>query len=223
MATSPAVNIFTANTYMNVQQAYNNWSEQYDTNKNRTRDLEAVALQSTLKEQRFENCLEIGCGTGKNTAWLVTRAAAITAVDLSEAMLAKAVEKIKSGNVQFVQANILQDWTFAKSSYELVTFSLVLEHIENLEAIFKKIAAVTNSGAHVYIGELHPFKQYTGSKARYETEAGVQVVTCFNHHITDFTDAAASHGFELLQLNEFFDNDDRNNIPRILTLLFRKK
>lgn len=223
MAANHTVYIFTANKYMNVQEAYNNWSQQYDTNQNKTRDLEAVALQTTLANQRFENCLEIGCGTGKNTAWLVTHAATITAVDLSEAMLAKAIEKINNSHVQFVQANILQDWTFATSNYELITFSLVLEHIENLEAIFKKIAAVTNSGAIVYIGELHPFKQYTGSKARYETEAGVQVVTCFNHHVTDFTNAASAHGFELLQLNEFFDDGDRNTIPRILTLIFRKK
>ncbi len=42
----------------------------------------------------------------------------------------------------------------------------------------------------MYIGELHPFKQYAGSKARFNTEAGEQVVNCYNHHITDFTDAA---------------------------------
>ena len=52
---------------MSVEQAYNNWAEQYDSNENKTRDLEAKALREVLADMIFENCLEIGCGTGKNT------------------------------------------------------------------------------------------------------------------------------------------------------------
>lgn len=52
---------------MNVQQAYNIWADQYDTNQNKTRDLEGIALREILQDIHFENCLEIGCGTGKNT------------------------------------------------------------------------------------------------------------------------------------------------------------
>ena len=59
---------------MSVQKAYDNWSQQYDTNINKTRDLEALALQEMLTKIEFENCLEIGCGTGKNTTWLFTKA-----------------------------------------------------------------------------------------------------------------------------------------------------
>lgn len=77
---------------MDVKQAYNSWSDQYDSNNNKTRDLEAIALRRTLTEINFTDCLEIGCGTGKNTQWLLTKTNAITAVDLSENMLAKAEE-----------------------------------------------------------------------------------------------------------------------------------
>ncbi len=66
---------------MNVQAAYKIWSEQYDTNENKTRDLEAVSLRETF---------------------------------------------------------ITQDWNFTSGQYDLVTFSLVLEHIENLKVIFSK-------------------------------------------------------------------------------------
>lgn len=209
--------------HMNVQKAYNAWAAQYDTNDNKTRDLEGLALQAVLKNFSVDACLEIGCGTGKNTAWLMTKAAHVTAVDLSEEMLAKAKQKISAPQVVFQQADITRDWNFAGGPFSLVTFSLVLEHIENLEAVFQKTAAVTAPGAYVYIGELHPFKQYTGSKARFETEAGVQVVTCFNHHLTDFTGAAKKHGFALLDVEEWFDENDKTTIPRILTLLMQKK
>ena len=206
-----------------VQDAYNSWAQQYDSNENKTRDLEARSLRETLAPLTFEHCLEIGCGTGKNTAWLLQKAASVTAVDLSEEMLSKAKEKITSPNVTFVQADITQPWTFATKSYDLVGFSLVLEHIEDLEPVFAKVAAVLNPGGYLYISELHPFKQYNGSKARFDTAEGTQVVTCFNHHITDFTNAAKANGFNLVSMNEYFDEDDRGTIPRLLTLLFRKK
>jgi predicted TPR repeat methyltransferase len=208
---------------MNVQQAYNIWADQYDTNQNKTRDLEGVALREILQDISFKNCLEIGCGTGKNTEWFITKTEAITSVDLSEEMLLKAKAKIVSDKVKFIQADITKDWEFATQQYDLVSFSLVLEHIENLEEIFRKIAEVTHIGSYIYVGELHPFKQYAGTKARFETEEGLQIVTCFNHNISDFTQAAKQFGFEIVDVNEYFDDNDRANIPRILTLLFRKK
>lgn len=207
---------------MNVKKAYDNWSVQYDSNINKTRDLEARALQQTLANIAFNYCLEIGCGTGKNTSWLVTQAKEITAVDLSNEMLAKAAEKINSGHVNFIQADILQDWHFANKKFDLVSFSLVLEHIENLEPIFDKVSKTIAPGGYVYIGELHPFKQYTGTKARFETEEGLQIVSCFNHHISDFTLPAKKLGFDIITINEYFDDDDRTSIPRILAILFRK-
>lgn len=208
---------------MNTKKAYDNWSSQYDSNINSTRDLEAIALQHTLANIPFSNCLEIGCGTGKNTSWLLTKAESITAVDLSDEMLAKAKGKITSAKVNFIQADILEDWNFAKGKYDLVSFSLVLEHIQNLESIFEKVSKIIAPGGCVYIGELHPFKQYAGSKARFTTPEGEQVVTCFTHNLSDFTGAAKLYGFEIAGINEFFDEDDRTTIPRIIALLLKLK
>jgi len=208
---------------MDTKAAYNSWSEQYDTNLNRTRDLEALALRQTLAGVTFNNCLEIGCGTGKNTVWLTEKAGEVTAVDLSDDMLAKAKEKISSQKVHFIQADILHDWHFVTKKFDLVIFSLVLEHIENLEPVMEKVSRALVPGGYVYIGELHPFKQYTGSKARFTTDAGEQVVTCYDHHISDFIEAAKKFGIGIIELKEFFDNGDRTGIPRILMLLLQKQ
>ena len=208
---------------MNTQFAYDNWSAQYDSNINKTRDLEAIGLRETLANIPFNNCLEMGCGTGKNSEWLLTKAATVTAVDLSAEMLAKAKEKIQVSHVRFVQADMLQDWDFVDRKYQLISFSLVLEHIEDLDPVFEKCAAVMETGGHLYIGELHPFKQYTGSKARYTSSEGEQVLTCFNHNISDFVLAAKKYGFEVIDIQEYFDDGDRSSIPRVLSLLFRKQ
>ena len=207
---------------MNVQQAYDQWSEQYDTNLNKTRDLEAFSLRQTLSGIHCKRILEIGCGTGKNTEWLQSITDELLAVDLSDKMLSVAKSKISSAHVQFLQADITQPWDFAKGSFDLVTFSLVLEHISDLESILQKAFHALAPGGKVYIGELHPFKQYNGSKARFDTASGTQVVTCFNHHISDFTDAATQAGFKIELIREYFDKNDRQDIPRILTLVFTK-
>ena len=207
---------------MDIANAYNSWSSQYDTNDNKTRDLEALSLQKILQGKSFKYCLEIGCGTGKNTTWLLSICDQITAIDLSKGMLDIAKNKIQSDKVNFIEVDITKDWTFTNQTYDLVTFSLMLEHIEDLDAVFQKVSKVTAVGSQVYIGELHPFKQYAGSKARFETESGTHVVTCFNHHVTDFIQAANNSGFQLIQLDEQFDDADRSQIPRILNLLFEK-
>lgn len=207
---------------MNIKEAYQNWSEQYDTNENKTRDLESVALQFVLSTIEFNNVLEFGCGTGKNTVWLEQKAKQLLAVDFSEAMIAKASEKIKSPGTQFVVADINADWDFTKEKFDLITYSLVLEHIQDIDTVFNKISSVTNENAFVYIGELHPFKQYAGSKARFTTDEGEKVVSCFTHNISEFIQAAKKYNFKLNILEEWFDDNDRTQIPRILTLLFQK-
>jgi predicted TPR repeat methyltransferase len=208
---------------MDVKEAYKNWAAQYDNNLNKTRDLEAVSLRETLIDISFGTCLETGCGTGKNTEWLLTKANEILAIDLSEEMLNKARQKINSDKVVFKQADINQDWVFATKKFDLIGFSLVLEHIENLDQIFKQVSETIATGGYLYIGELHPFKQYSGSKARFETEDGLQIVNCFTHNVSDYTQLAGKYGFDIIKVSEYFDDNDRTAIPRILTLLLRKR
>ena len=207
---------------MNIKEAYQEWSHQYDTNENKTRDLEAIALRSILSKLELNKVLEFGCGTGKNTVWFEQNAKEILSADFSEAMISKAAEKIKSTKVQFTIADINEPWNFTKNKFDLVSFSLILEHIENIDEIFNKSNTVLHSGGYMYIGEFHPFKQYAGSKARYSTSEGEQLVTCYTHNVSDFTHAANKYGFSLIDLEEWFDDNDRTQIPRILTLLFKK-
>ncbi len=207
---------------MNIKEAYQEWSEQYDNNENKTRDLEAVALRAVLSKIEINKVLEFGCGTGKNTVWFEQNAKVILSADFSEAMIAKAAEKIKSSKVQFKIADINKSWDFTNDQFNLACFSLILEHIENIDEIFKKSSTVIQTGGYLYIGELHPFKQYAGSKARYTTPEGEQIVTCYTHNVSDFIKTANKYDFSLIDLEEWFDDNDRSQIPRILTLLFKK-
>ncbi len=206
---------------MNIRDAYDQWAVQYDSNFNRTRDLEAIALRETLSTQYFESVLEIGCGTGKNTGWLAGRAKKILAVDLSEGMLSIARSKISQPSVEFTRADINEEWKFSSEKFDLVIFSLVLEHIRDLAKLFRKTTFMLNPQGYVYIGELHPYKQYSGSQARFETKEGTKLVDSYVHHISEFTNAAARHGMQIVTLREHFDENE-TAIPRILSLLLKK-
>lgn len=207
---------------MSIKEAYNQWADIYDSNENRTRDLDVKATQSVLSKIPFDKVLELGCGTGKNTYWLAQKSTTIHAVDFSEGMLKKAQKKIKDNHVKFVQTDIKKSWKFAKIPYDLVTCNLVLEHIENLDNIFQKAYEVLLKDGYLFVCELHPIKQYLGTKARYESGDEVKELEVYTHHASDFLEAAEKQGFRLLKLQEWFDKDTTENPPRLLSMLFQK-
>lgn len=206
---------------MNVQQAYNSWSETYDSVENKTRDIEARSLREMISGENLD-VLEIGCGTGKNTEFLQTKATKLIGADFSAEMLEKAKAKITAENVEFQRMDLRERWDFAENSFDLITCSLALEHIENIDFVFAEAQKVLRKDGRFYIGELHPFKQYAGTKARFETGSGVFELECFIHHVSDFFEAGTKNGFDVIELKEWFDNDDKTQIPRLLTMIFRK-
>ena len=206
---------------MSVQRSYDSWSATYDTVENKTRDLEKFACREILADIPFQTVIELGCGTGKNTEWLVTKATRVTAVDLSEEMQIIARGKIKAGNVEFRQADSKRPWHFAPSKSDLITCSLILEHIQDLDFIFNQASQRLDPNGHFYICELHPFKQYEGTKARFETGGGIEIVECYTHNISDYFHAAERSGLTLCRFDEWFDDGDRTRVPRLASFLFR--
>lgn len=204
---------------MSIRKAYNDWAESYDEMVNKTRDLEAEALRETITSN-YNNIVELGCGTGKNTSWLLERCESLIALDFSEEMLAKARIKINSEKVSFEQQDLTNNWELPEKSADLICCSLVLEHIEDLDSIFEKAAKILKKDGQFYIGELHPLKQYAGSKARFQTNERIQELEVFVHHTTEFTDAAFKHGFKLLEIKEWFDDNDRKGLPRLISFVF---
>lgn len=208
------------NRIITTGASYNNWAASYDTMENKTRDLEAEVLRNTFLNPHYGNILELGCGTGKNTGWLSEKADFVTAIDLSSKMIARAREKVRVENVSFVEADITMDWPVKPGWANLVTCSLVLEHIENLDLIFAEAARALKRNGKFYICELHPGRQYGGSRANFMTEEGIQTPPAYTHHLSDFLDAAKSNKFTLLDLNEHFDDNDKTKVPRLLSLVF---
>jgi predicted TPR repeat methyltransferase len=207
---------------MSIEKAYNIWANQYDTNKNRTRDLDKKSTIETLSKYEFENVLELGCGTGKNTNWLLEKAKRIIGLDFSQEMLNKAKEKITSRKVVFRKADLNENWEIDNNFADLITSSLTLEHIENLNHIFDQANLKLKKNGLFFISELHPFKQYSGSKAQYETENGTKELEVYIHHISEYIDNAKNNGLKLVEMKEWFDENNQNGLPRLISFLFKK-
>lgn len=206
---------------MSIESAYNSWAEIYDSNFNKTRDLDKKATAETLKSYLFFNVLELGCGTGKNTMFLLKKAKRITGLDFSDEMLSRAKEKIHDSRVSFKKADLNKNWALKNESFDLITCSLTLEHIENLAFVFNQAIQKLIKGGYFFISELHPCKQYTGSKARFETKNGIEVLETYTHHISEYLSVAKENGFKLIELNEWFDEDNKNS-PRLISFVFQK-
>lgn len=208
---------------MSIEKSYNSWANQYDTNKNRTRDLDKLATIKTLSKYNFDSVLELGCGTGKNTIWLLEKAQLIIGIDFSEEMLNIAKEKIKNPKVIFEKADLTKSWKIENEFVDLITSSLILEHIKELDFIFKQTYKKLKPNGIFFICELHPYKQYYGSKARYETENGTEELEVYTHNISEFTSVALNNGFKLIELNEWFDDElNKNELPRLISFVFQK-
>lgn len=207
---------------MDIQNAYNEWSEIYDSNTNLTRDLDQQVTRETLSGQRLNAILELGCGTGKNTVFLAEIGTQVHALDFSAGMIAKAKEKVKAGNVRFEMMDLTKRWKCEDGAYDLIVCNLVLEHIQHLPHIFTEAARTLQPNGRFFINELHPFKQYKGTKARFERDTETIEVDAFTHHISDFINTASACGFKLVKFNEYWHAEDQNKPPRLVSFMFEK-
>ena len=207
---------------MKVQDAYTDWAATYDEDRNRTRDLDQQVTRSTLDGRRFASIVEIGCGTGKNTALLAQLGDRVRALDFSAGMLQRARQKVQAANVAFIEADLTQPWPVEDGSASLVVCNLVLEHIEDLHPIFAQAARVLVTNGLFFVCELHPFRQYQGTVANFQRAGGAVEIDAYVHHISDFLAAATASGFRLEQLGEWWHEEDGGKPPRLVSLLFAR-
>jgi len=207
---------------MSIKSAYDCWSNTYDLDRNLTRDLDREVTKEVFSEQRFENILELGCGTGKNTLWLAEISESVHALDFSEGMIQQARQKLNAKNVEFGVADITLAWPSKTESHDLIVCNLILEHIENLSPIFSEAYRCLQQGGRFYISELHPFRQYRGGRASFQHEGQVTEVAAFVHHVSDFLQLAAKAGLVLESFNEYWHPEDEGKPPRLAAFLFKK-
>ena len=124
-----------------LEHGYNIWSEFYDRYPNPTVFQDELSFPPFWNHIRGRRVLEIGCGTGRHTEKLAMLGNEVTAVDSSEGMLAVARAKTSLKDVRFVRGDILLA-SPDQSVFDAVVSALVIEHISDLDRLFRRIACV---------------------------------------------------------------------------------
>jgi ubiquinone/menaquinone biosynthesis C-methylase UbiE len=208
---------------MNIQEAYTDWAATYDSDRNLTRDLDQLVTRETLGNLRCKSVLEIGCGTGKNTALLAQIGERVFALDFSAGMIEKAREKLSLDNVTFDTADITRPWAVPSHSIDLISCNLVLEHIRDLSFIFAEAFRVLVETGRFFVSELHPIRQYQGTQANFRRNQETTQIQAFVHHISDFIEAAAANNLALIQMKERWHEEDQDKPPRLVSFMFQKR
>ncbi len=206
---------------MDIRQAYSRWAPTYDVDRNLTRDLDHAVTEAVLAALAPTSILELGCGTGKNSSFLASIGRRVCGLDFSSGMLRQAQARLHAANILLTLADITSPWPCAAQTMDLVVCNLILEHIAQLDFIFAQARRVLQPGGHLFISELHPFRQYQGKKAVFQAAHTQIEIPAFVHHISDFWQGAEQHGLHLQRLQEWWHMDDDNAPPRLISFLFQ--
>lgn len=203
-----------------IRAAYDQWAGQYDSDENDTRDLNAEIFRKQTFFQPEDHVLEIGCGTGLNTQWLVAHAGSVVATDFSDEMLDTARRRLSETTVRLQNMDVTASWPFDTDRFDCVVATLVLEHVEHLGPIFREARRVLQPGGHFYVSELHPYRQLHGTQANFNHEASGEsvIIDAFTHPVSEFVNEGLGAGFSLREMGEWYGSED--DVPRLLSILF---
>ena len=208
-----------------VADAYDRWSRQYDDDRNATRDLDAFVLRQVPLQLAGARVLEVGCGTGKNSAWLVSQVRELIALDFSPGMLDVARRRVRSDAARFVEHDITRPWPVDSGSVDVVVGNLVLEHVRELGPVFAEAARVLRAGGQLFFCELHPYRQLRGGQAHFvdaHTDETIHVAA-YRHTVSEYVNDALAAGFTLRALGEWLEPDAEPGVPpRLFSLLMER-
>ena len=116
----------------------------------------ASAIQSEIPLRKNINVLDFGCGTGLLTMCLQPQVASVTCLDSSRGMLdilEKKISALERCNVKTLHLD-LADGGRLEGRYDLITSSMALHHVRNIQPILDQFYAATANGGHLCIADL---------------------------------------------------------------------
>jgi SAM-dependent methyltransferase len=87
--------------------------------------------------------LDVGCGTGGLSQWVVERGGAAVGIDISETMIATATEMVPAGRFVVADAQVEPLTAYAPSGFDIVTSSFGVMFFDDPVAAFANLASAT--------------------------------------------------------------------------------
>lgn len=185
-----------------AREGYALWAATYEHTVKNDLDLWLLNEVRSVAWSQVTRAADLGCGTGRTGAWLAAHGVQqIDGVDLTPEML----EQARARNV-FADLRIadVRASGLPSAHYDLVTTSLVDEHLADLAPLYRESARLARpGGAHVLVG-FHPFFiMKTGMPTHFNDPAGEPLaIETHVHLLSDHARAALAAGWQLAEMHE---------------------
>jgi SAM-dependent methyltransferase len=187
---------------VDVRSGYGAWAASYEDTVEDAMDIELLDVLETVEWRTVGRVADLGCGTGRTAMWLRAHGVGtIDGVDVTPEMLARARERGVFDRL--VEADVT-DTGLPGSAYDVVTTSLVDEHLPDLRPLYAESRRLARpGGAHVLVG-FHPhFLMVSGMPTHFDDAAGDPVaIETHVHLLSDHVSAALAAGWTLAELRE---------------------
>lgn len=193
-----------------TRQGYDLWAAIYDVEENPLISLEEPLVDDLLGDVRGLAVLDVGCGTGRHSVRLAARGALIHAVDFSAGMLEKARQRAGTAGIVFHAHDLSLPLPFPGRHFDRVVCGLVIDHIADLNGLFREMRRVCRPSGWVVVSVMHPAMMLRGVQARFHDPVSGQEVRPAScpHQLSDYVLAAARAGLQFDHLSEHAVNDE---------------
>lgn len=180
-------------------------------------------LKRLLPDFKGKRVLDLGCGYGWHCIYAAEHgAAAVTGTDISQKMLAVAMEKSRGYDITY-QCSAMEDLHFPPASFDVVISSLAFHYVKDFKPLVLSIAEwLVPQGQFVFSVE-HPVFTSYGSQDWYYDDKGAilhfpvdnyyyegkreanflgEKVVKYHRTLTSYLDTLLSSGFELQHIIE---------------------
>lgn len=208
----PDFQTFDQRAYRTVpaRDGYRAWQPTYDQSVEDIMDLGVLDRVGTVRWDEAREVVDLGCGTGRTAAWLVSRSssvAAIDGVDFTKEMLEAAERRGLHRSLHEADARATG---LPGGVYDVAICSLVDEHLPELDSLYREAHRLLGPhGTFVLVG-YHPFFiMASGMPTHFDGPDGEPVaIETWVHLPGEHLAAARSAGFAAVELCEAVIDDE---------------
>ena len=200
----PAFSSFDDRQYptLSARDGYALWAASYEQTIKDDMDRGVLDRIASVVWPDVQRAADLGCGTGRTGAWLRAHGVArVDGIDGAPEMLEQA--RARGVFDRLAVADVAASGLDA-AAYDLVTTSLVDEHLADLRPLYREAARLARAGgAYVLVG-FHPFFiMKTGMPTHFDGPDGKPVaIETHIHLFAEHVGAASLAGWRLAELHE---------------------
>lgn len=190
---------------VDVRRGYGEWAATYEDTVHDAMDIELLDDLRAIDWASARRAVDLGCGTGRTGAWLRERGVAavdgVDGVDVTPEMLARA--RGRGIYDRLVEADVTATG-LPGGAYDLLTTSLVDEHLSELGPLYAEALRLATPGASYALAGIHPqFLMASGIPTHFDRPDGEGVaIDTHLHLLSEHVGEGLAAGWALAEMSE---------------------